>query len=285
MDVVVSTEARFDQTPDGAIWTRSPYVRAWWNRYLHAFDRVRVLARVRSTPAVDGEWSRADGDAVSFIAVPHYVGPYEYARRALEIRRVMRGALKKTDAVIMRVGSPLANCLEPLLRRAGRPYALEVIGDPYDVFAPGVVEHPFRPFFRWWFHRSLVRQCRNASAVAYVTECTLQRRYPAGAQHTSISDVQIAGESFAREGRPLVTFYSSVDLDAAAYGRLHQIDAVNEPNIVFVGSLDQLYKGPDVLIDAVALCHQAGVKLRLSRANDSPAICTSDIDVCCAPAG
>ena len=43
------------------------------------------------------------------------------------------------DAVIMRVSSHLAGLLEPKLAREGRPFGLEVVNDPYDVFAPGAV--------------------------------------------------------------------------------------------------------------------------------------------------
>ena len=37
----------------------------------------------------------------------------------------------------MRVSSQLAGCLEPWLMEHRHPYGLEVVNDPYDVFAPG----------------------------------------------------------------------------------------------------------------------------------------------------
>lgn len=58
------------------------------------------------------------------------------------------------------------------------PYGVEIIADPCDVFAPGSIKHPLRPFFRWWFPRDLSRVCQEACAAAFVTKEALQRRYP-----------------------------------------------------------------------------------------------------------
>ncbi len=85
----------------------------------------------------------------------------------------------------------------------GRPYGAEVIADPYDVFAPGSVEHPLRAFFRWWFPRRLRRQCATATATAYVTAWALQRRYPPRPDglSTSYSDVEVSGSAFVKQPR------------------------------------------------------------------------------------
>ena len=50
----------------------------------------------------------------------------------------------------------------PGLRRTKRPYGVEVVGDPYDVFSPNAIKHPLRPFFRWWFTRCLTLGVRES---------------------------------------------------------------------------------------------------------------------------
>src|SRR6516165_9449979 len=50
MNVVVTTEAHFDRTPDDRVWTSGSFSYPFWTRYLAAFDSVRVLARVRDIP-------------------------------------------------------------------------------------------------------------------------------------------------------------------------------------------------------------------------------------------
>ena len=124
----------------------------------------------------------------------------------------MAGAVGPDDAVILRVPSQLATLMVHILESAGHPYALEVVADPFDIFAPSAVRHPLRPFLRWWFVRSLRRQCRRALAAGYVTAETLQRRYPPGPQTrtTHYSSVEL-DSPVAAAPRPLATNRDSTD--------------------------------------------------------------------------
>jgi glycosyltransferase involved in cell wall biosynthesis len=245
MNVVVSTEHRFDRTPDGAVWTQTMFARPFWSRYLSVFDHVRVVARVREAPYVPETWQRADGDGVSFAALPFYIGPTQYLRQRRRLTQTSIAAVGPADVVIFRAPSAIAGQIEPALRRAGRPYGVEVLGDPYDVFAPGAVRHSLRPFFRWWFPKRMRRLCYGATATGYVTEHALQRRYPP------------APASFT-------TYYSDVELSEgtfAAAPRAPRRDGTF--TLVTVGSLAQMYKAPDVQIDAVARLVNEGLDLRL----------------------
>jgi glycosyltransferase involved in cell wall biosynthesis len=106
--------------------------------------------------------------------------------------------------------------------------------DPYEIFAPGCNDHPLRPLFRAFFRLRVKRQCRFAPAVSYVTEKSLQQAYPPSqnAISTSYSDVVLTNESYVERPRSTYNRHSSL-------------------SIVTVGSLEQPYKGVDVLIDAV----------------------------------
>jgi glycosyltransferase involved in cell wall biosynthesis len=246
MQLVVSLEFRFDCTPDGRVWTQTTFPYSFWLRYLSVFDRVRVVARVREVESAQPHWQRADGDRVSFDPLPYYIGPWQYVLQAPRIHRSVKQAIGSEDAVILRVGSQIAATIEPMLRKSQRPFGVEVVGDPHDTFAPGAVKHPLRPLFRWSFSRQLLRQCNSASAVAYVTERALQRRYPP------------ASGAFS-------THYSSIDLPASAFvSAPRSVDASKcSFTLVTVGSLAQLYKAPDVLLDALADCERDGLDLRL----------------------
>jgi glycosyltransferase involved in cell wall biosynthesis len=249
--VAVVLEHRFDRTPDGTVWTRTQFPRPFWQRYLDVFDEVRVVARVREVPEAASGWARADGDGVVFAPVAHYIGPREYVRRAAEVRRSVRAAVPQDGAVIMRVGSHLAAQIEPLLARRGQPYGLEVVYDPFDMFARGSMEHPARAFFRWLFPRQLREQCRRATAVAYVTEHALQRRYPPGPG-------------------AFTTHYSSVELPQDVVVPTPRTVRVSgrRAQLVTVGAYDHLYKGPDVLLDAVGACVRDGMDLALTLVGD-----------------
>ncbi len=246
MRLVVVLEQRFERTADGRVWTTSPFHGSFWSRYTAIFDRILVVARQRpvDVPPVDAR--RVDSDTVCFATVPDYRGPQQYLTRAMRVRREVLRAPGPEDAILFRVGSQLASVLEPRLRQSRRPYGVEVVGDPYDVFAPGVVAHPLRPFFRWWFSRMLRRQCRNACSAAYVTRSTLQRRYPPapGAFSTHYSSIDLPTSAFVESPRGGIT-----------PGRL--------PTLILVGSLAQLYKGPDTLLRAIQLCSARGTAARL----------------------
>lgn len=244
VDVVVTLEHRFDRTPDGAVWTQAQLLYPFWAPYLRVFDHVRAVARIRDVSAVPPEWKRADGPGVAFVAVPYYIGPWQYLLRCHRVRQAVRSALGPADAVLIRGGSPIADSIEAPLRRTGRPFGLEVLGDPYEALAPGAVRHPLRPFFRWWFTRELERQCRHACASAYVTEQALQARYPCPGYTAHFSDVRLEAAALVLAPRPCQPSKGTFTL-------------------VSVGSLEQRYKGFHVLLDAVAECVRAGLNLNL----------------------
>lgn len=251
MRVVVTAENRFSRTPDGAVWTVGSAGHRFWSRYLSAFEQVRVVARVRDVSAPEDGAVRVDGSQVQVWPVPHYVGPREYLRSRRVVGRAVRGAADHADAVILRVPSPIGALLAGSRERLGLSYGLEVVGDPYDVFAPGVVSHPLRPLLRQWSARTLRRQCARANAVSYVTERWLQARYPA--RHDAVTAT-----------------YSSVDLPASAYVSQPRA-SVSPPEtftLVSVGSLAQLYKGIDTLIEALAKVVAAGVPVHLVHLGD-----------------
>jgi glycosyltransferase involved in cell wall biosynthesis len=193
------------------------------------------------------------------MQIPYYVGPWQYLAMRRSTQRAIQGALETPGAVIMRVASELANLAWPMLTRAHRPYALEVVGDPWDVFAPGVVRHPLRPFFRRYFRWQLRRQCAGAAAAAYVTEEALQKRYPLERGHaaTYSSAALTLPASVARPRRAFVV--SDVVVPEGEPGQWGSRAADARWRLVFVGSLEQLYKGPDVLLRALALCRKRGL--------------------------
>ncbi|RKR91332.1 glycosyltransferase involved in cell wall biosynthesis [Micromonospora pisi] len=251
MRVVVTTETRFSRAPDGSVWTQDGPAYPFFSRYLAAFDTVRVVARLRHVDTPAGNAHRVDGPGVELWPLPHYVGPRQYLASWRSIRQAVRAAAQPGDAVILRVPSPTGAMLAGWRERQRLPYAIEVVGDPYDVFAPGVVEHPLRPFLRQWGTTRLRHLCRSAGAVAYVTERHLQSRYPSRPDALSVA-------------------YSSVDLPAEAFVPApRRVDRAPRPGtLISIGSLDQLYKGIDTLIEALARIAADGEAPRLVHLGD-----------------
>ncbi|WP_323373708.1 glycosyltransferase [Plantactinospora alkalitolerans] len=249
--VVVTVEARFSRSPDGTIWTRGGPSYRFFTRYLSAFDRVRVVARVADVPGRDDGAKRVDGAGVEVWPVPCYIGPAQYLTRRAAVVRAVRAAAEDGDAVVLRVPSPLGSLLAASRERAGLPYAVEVVGDPYDVFAPGVIRHPLRPLLRKRETARLRHQCRTAVGAAYVTDRYLQARYP------------------ARTGA-VTAAYSSIELPAEAYreGPRRPDPGRQGHTLVSVGTLEQMYKGVDTLVEALARLVATGLPLRLVHVGD-----------------
>ena len=251
MDIVVTTERRFDRTPDGRVWTGGDFDYETWSRYLDVFERVRVVARVREVRRMPESCIEATGRNVVFAPLPYYKGPRGFVRRHPELRKRIKEIAGSTDAFILRLPSFIAGSITAALNRSGHPYGVEVVGDPFGVFAPGAVNHPMRPLLRWWFTREMHRQVRNACSSAYVTQHALQCRYPpsANAFTTHFSNSRLADDAFVTEPR------------------LHR-EGKRRYSLVSVGSLEHFYKGTDVLIDAAAVCVQAGLDIDLKLVGD-----------------
>lgn len=236
---------------DGSVWTQTMFPYSFWERYLEVFEKVKVVARADNIAEAPFSYHRVDGEGVCFHPLPYYIGPYEFASKFLKFRKAVFRAYETDSALIFRASSIIPEILSGRIEKNRHPFGVEVVGDPYDVFAPGAVKHPLRGFFRLWSPYRLRKLCSHASAVAYVTERALQQRYPPnpGAFATYYSDVELPESAFRRKPRK----YPKI---------LEQI------KLITVGSLEQLYKGTDILIEAIAICRGNGLNLILNIIGD-----------------
>ncbi len=247
MNVTVAIDHRFRRTPDGVIWSMTSFTYPFWQRYLSVFDQVQVLARIQSVDAPAANWTRADGPSVTFLPVPYYHGPLQYVQKMRQVKQTIGQAMDVAEAVVLRVQGQVASCARPFLRRSGHPYAVEVVGDPYDAFTSGYVTHPLRPFLQWWLPRRMGEQCAGAAAAAYVTAFALQRRYPP------------ATNAFS-------THYSSIVLEENDFASAPKQAEITQTTfkLITVSTLDNLSKGADTLIEALALCVSNGLDVTLT---------------------
>lgn len=249
MKVLVTASARFAITSDGNLWTPNASLRYYlWARYLDVFDEVHLMARAQLHSAPPPGWNLVSGPGIKALPIPYFVGAWEFLKNYTKVRKAIGTVVPNTEALMLRIPCTLGTEVLRLLP-SGRPYGVEVVADPYDTFAPGSVRHPLRPLFRWWFPRELKQQCAGAGAAAYVTTEALQRRYPCPNLSVGISDVNLSDQalmsaprSLCWEARPLT--------------------------LIFVGTLVQLYKAPDVLLDAVAVCVLQGLDIKLVLVGD-----------------
>lgn len=258
---LLTSEAHFEAFQTRGVYVEGPAKYSTWANYLETFDEVVVLARVAEGASPASEEARADGSGVSFCALPDYHGPWGYLRRLPELKRRAREAIRNCDAYVLRVPGLVGRLVWRELAKTGKPYALEIVGDPWDALGPGTVRTALRPVLRRAAASELRTMCRGAIAIHYVTQRALQQRYPPakGVYAVGFSDALMDS-----------AFASQADIER----RWERIDdaigkSADRPlRVGFVGSLSQLYKGPEVLLRAVAECASRGLSIEALLAGD-----------------
>ena len=260
MRLLVALEQRFLRAPDGNIYTPTPARYAFWRQYLHSFEEIVVLARVGETAELRPAAQLAHGPGVSFWGLPNYCGPIECLRSLPRLYSEIRTAVAACDAYILRLPGTIGDVAAHEIRRLGREYAVQVLGDPWQVFSPGAVRTPLRPLYRRLLSATLRHNCRQAAAVSYVTRQALQRRYPAGPGSftCSLSDVALGGH-LADTATIARRKLRAQELAAGAKRPIR---------LGLAGSLEMHYKGADILVKAVALCLRRGLAVEAHIAGD-----------------
>lgn len=251
MKVTVTLELRFDIMPDGSVWTLTNFNQSFWKRYLEVYDQVEIVARANPISLIDPKATRVDhAPSITFKPLPFYIGPLGYLKKWFEIRSELKKIERDAEAIVMRVGSPLAVILHPMLMKHKHPYALEVVGDPFDAYAPKAIKSTFRPFYRWWFCHKLRLLSGLASGVSYVTSIKLPERYPApkGAMVIYASSIEL--------------FESHMTPAPKTYGPKRHF------NLISVGTLEHWGKGPDTAFEALKILKDKNFSVSLTWLGD-----------------
>lgn len=244
------TEGRFIKIK-GEFYSTGGFPYSLWQRYLSVFDEVCIVARVNedNTQIKDG-LLLSSGPRVRFCEIPYYIGPGQYLRKRRQIKRTIDSITDNNGIFLCRVPGNIGSLVVRSLRKKNKEYACEVVGDPWDVCAPGTLKTPIRPFLRIDSTLRLKHIVKRSYSTLYVTEGTLQKRYKprAGSFYTSASNVYLPDSFFCEGIRDLK--------DNAEY------------SIVSVGSLAQMYKSPDVVLNAIKGVLLRGLKVHLTWVGD-----------------
>lgn len=237
MNLLFITDARFFKTPDGNIYSGEfSFSDILWKRYFESFDDVIVIARVFEVDSFKNQAHLIS--KATILPIFPFESVFSYTKHYFSIKRKMETYLSRfsNEAIIIRGAGSLGYLMQKLCIRIQRPYALEVIGDPYDVYAPGVIKHPLRPILRYLFTFYQKKVANNSAAAMYVTKHTLQKRYPVAdtAFSTHASDVFISEFKDKIKTFPIQRPYK----------------------ILSIGALEQMYKSPDIVLQAIKTLNQ-----------------------------
>lgn len=212
------------------------YNNDFWVRYLNIYPKISVVARVNKINNIndipDG-YKPTTLDNVSFSELPNYKGLF-FSFISLPYLLVFLFILVlKSNRNILRLPGMISIIAGFFCIFLNKKFAVELVGDPYEVFSAGV-GGKISKLLRFIFTYSTKKIIKKSNAVAYVTRVTMQSRYTAS-------------------NKAFTTHYSSIILDSSIILKEKNItdfDEVEKFNILMVGSLEQRYKGFDLVLEA-----------------------------------
>lgn len=213
------------------------YDDEFWDRYLEIFNRVFVVARINNINDIHKlpkGYKKVTKSEVEFLHLPHYQGLVQGVLNIPFLFFSVFKIVRLSEKNILRLPGIISIFAGIFSLILNKKFAVELVGDPYDVFSSGV-GGKLSKLLRLIFTYMTKMLIKNAVAVSYVTERTMQKRYPANR-------------------RAFLTYYSSISLDDNVFHNRNIRTKVNKENfkILLVGSLEQMYKGFDIAILAIS---------------------------------
>jgi phosphatidyl-myo-inositol dimannoside synthase len=257
--VGIVLEERFERTRNGDVYSPSGFGIEFWARYQRVFPAVTIIGRCAEVADPTPRAKPISGSGISFVGIPSFRGPAGLARNYSSVRRALKDALADVDCAILRLPGTLGSMAENHLKRRSMDYGVELVGDPDDVFRSGIGSI-WAPILRSFFVTSTQRLCRNACCVSYVTQRTLQARYPAGdlALSVSCSSIDLPEQMIVSTPRLASDFFAG-----------------DRPLLFSAGSMAVPYKGFDTLIDAAMILSRRERAVDITIAGDGG--CRADL--------
>lgn len=260
MNVLVVADGHYFQTPDGTVYAESVYDYAFYKRYLQSFDHVYAAVRLDQLSETPLKMKKSSGEGVTFLPLPAYRGPKEYLLKYNEISKCVTKYCNDYDCAIFRIPAATSNIFCKKYIKTKKPFAVEVVVDPWENFGPGASGNKAMLFVvrRSWTNL-VKRMCWRANGASYVTERYLQQKYPPRA----LSD---DSELYFTES------YSSVELPDDSFSKPRQWNRdQNEYWISHVANTFTGYgKGHLTLMDAVKTVRNRGYNVGIRFVGDGP---------------
>jgi len=171
----------------------SPRIKyeSYWSRYLNHFSVIVVVARVQKLIKVPENYHKVNGDNVEFEELPYYNGIIGYYKNKDNIKKILYKNLNIDCAYVLRIPGPIGSLAARILTNNKVNYAVEVVGDPYEVVQHLKIPKTLKFLLKNLSLIQMKKHVKNSIAALYVTEYTLQQRYPvkSGTLSSSASNV------------------------------------------------------------------------------------------------
>lgn len=175
LELLVAADSIFYKTPDQKYWCKTIYGYNFWMRYLSAFEGVVIVSRTSpaSYSEVEG-YLRVDGPNVRVSELPFMRGMKQYLMNYFSFSKAAKKAVENAECALIRLPSVSSEMVLKYYQRKGKPYAIEVVADPYDAYASSKIAQIM-------YTKKLKSAALQANGVSYVTKFYLQDKYPSNA--------------------------------------------------------------------------------------------------------
>ena len=204
MKLLIVPDGHYYIDKEKNVYVESVFDYAFFSRYLSTFDSVWAIVRAKEVDRAPEGCKLSGGEGVHFLPIPPSRGVVQHVKNLFESKKLIRRYVRDFDCAIFRVPGVTANSAAPVFARTKKPYAVEVVVDPWEYFSKGTVKCFARPLVRLFWTAFLKRICMRANGVSYVTSEYLQSKYPcralkgAGDEYftASYSSVELPDDSF-----------------------------------------------------------------------------------------
>lgn len=261
MNLLVVADGHYYRTPDGQIYVESVFDYSFYKRYFDVFENVKVIIRLSDVEDLPNKMKRVDGPGLEFLPLPNYRGVLQYVKNYFKIRFLLKKYFNEVDCAIFRIPGATANiCCKNFIRQ-NKPFAIEVVVDPWEYFAKGTITSKFRPLVRIQWTMDLKRLCLEANGVTYVTKEYLQNKYPCKAL--------INNES---TDKYFTSNYSSVELSDDLFGtEKHYKNGMTHIKLIHVANSFSSYgKGHITVLKTLKYILDHGYSAEVSFIGDGP---------------
>lgn len=258
MDVLVVADGHYYITPDGAVYADSVYDYNFYKRYLQAFDHVFAVVRAKHINEEPKGKKLSSGEGVTFLELPAYRGPYEYLKKYPSIAKCVKKYCKEYDCAVFRIPAATSNIFCKYYARTGKPFAVEVVVDPWENFGPRASgSRLINAVVRRNWTNLVKKMCQKAIGASYVTDQYLQKRYPPRAWKDSTA---------------FTASYSSVELPDDLYAQPRKWEQGQK--VFYLSHVSNYFsgygKGHMTIIKAVSIVQNHGYDVRIKFVGDGP---------------
>ena len=155
-----------------------------YERYSYLADDITFMMRIKK---LDGTRKYTlVPKAVRVVGVPNFKSVTKYFTQKRVAEKIVEEQIQKTDYVVLRSQSSIAQLALPYIKKYKKPYIIESVGCSWDSYwNHGFLGKLIAPYM-YYKTRSAIK---NADYVYYVTTEFLQRRYPTKGKTVCCSNV------------------------------------------------------------------------------------------------